>query len=75
MSTAVPTLHRMATYGAAGTAANSRTKTAARGKIANLTSPLPIITPTAAAALRVTASHATVHGGSRAAVAFGRIPQ
>ena len=33
MSTAAPTLHRMATYGAAGALANSRTSTAAKGKI------------------------------------------
>ena len=41
MSTNVPTLHKMATYPAAGTPAKIRTSRAATGKIPSLTSPLP----------------------------------
>ena len=74
MSTNVPTLHKMATYPAAGTPAKSITSRAATGRIASLTSPLPSIAPAAAAAASVSASHASVCGGSRAEVTLGRTP-
>ena len=66
MSTAVPTLHRIATYPATGTRAITTAITAATGTIANLISPLPTSAPTSAAAASVAASQASVPAGSDA---------
>lgn len=74
MSIAVPTLHRIATYPAAGTRANTTTTTAATGKIANLISPLPTIAPASAAAASVAASQASVPRGSDAESTRARSP-
>ena len=68
MSTNVPTLHKMATYAGGRNARENQNEQSGHGQDPEPDLASPQVTPAAAAAATVSASHASVCGGSRAEV-------